>query len=280
MLNNNSIGIMQGRLSNKLGALQSFPWEDWRQEFLRASSIGFNQIEWLVDGDSVSKNPISTIEGRKEIAKLQATHKVSIKSLCAHIFIDGGLLDSGANYIKAKTNFLKILEYAFEANIEFVIIPLMDEMSIKSNDSKAKFKELLCEVLVNSDIRILLESDLPAIELKAFIKDVGLKNVGIVYDLGNATAMGYDIETELLLLHPYIGEVHIKDRFINNGKSVRLGFADTPFYRAVDVLRKLSWQGPFILETPIFDNWKEEAEVNFLFTKKFVNSAPMENAIL
>ena len=110
MLNNNSIGIMQGRLSNKLGALQSFPWEDWRQEFLRASSIGFNQIEWLVDGDSVSKNPISTIEGRKEIAKLQATHKVSIKSLCAHIFIDGGLLDSGANYIKAKTNFLKILE--------------------------------------------------------------------------------------------------------------------------------------------------------------------------
>ena len=53
------IGIMQGRLSNKPGQpLQSFPWNTWKKEFLRAHSIGFNQIEWLVD--DAKNNPIAS----------------------------------------------------------------------------------------------------------------------------------------------------------------------------------------------------------------------------
>ena len=70
-----------------------------------------------------------------------------------------------------------------------------------------------------------------------------------------------------------IGEVHIKDRFSDNGGSERLGMADTPFHSAVEILRELSWSGSFILETPIFNNWKDEAEANFYFTRQLVNSA-------
>lgn len=273
-----SIGIMQGRLSNKREKTQSFPFESWREEFLEASSIGFNQIEWLVDEDSISKNPIATIEGRKEISDLMNMHKISVRSLCAHKFISGGLLSKGDEYVEAKNNLIQILKYASEVNIEFVILPVMNEMSIKSVDSKTRLKEVLYEVLENNnDIKILLECDIPAYELKVFMDNIGLKNVGILYDLGNATSLGYDIEHEIKLLHSYIGEIHIKDRFNDNGPSMRLGGADTSFNKVAKVLKELSWQGAFVLETPVFDNWKKEAEENFLFTKRFVNSIIQDN---
>jgi len=267
-----SIGIMQGRLSNKSGDLQSFPWDSWTEEFSRASLIGFDRIEWLIDGDSISKNPIASIEGRKKISELKSKYKLSVTSLCAHALIDGNLLSSGYKQLNAKKLFFDILSYAIEAEIEYVILPIMDAMSLKNQKSKTKLQNILFEGLLDNDIKILLESDLPAIELKDFIEKIDNDNVGILYDLGNATALGFDIENELEVLLPYIFEIHIKDRFSNNGSSARLGNADTGFDKAAKALKKLSWRGPFILETPILDNWKSEALANFAFSQKFINS--------
>ena len=267
------IGIMQGRLSNKQGKpLQSFPWDDWKKEFSRAHSIGFNQIEWLVDEANDNRNPISSVEGRKEISYLSNKYDVSIKSLCAHTLIDGKLLSNGNSQKEAIDKFSKILFWAFEAKIDYVILPLMDEMSIQSSKSREILKKILHKVVDNKSPTILFESDLPGIQLKTFIDQLELRNIGIAYDLGNATAMGFDIENDLKLLSPHIKEVHIKDRFINNGRSVRLGNADTPFHIAIRILKKLLWNGPLILETPIFDNWKNEAKANFSFTKNLIET--------
>ena len=72
------IGIMQGRLSDKLSQpLQSFPWADWQKEFERAHSLGFNQIEWLIDGNNDSNNPIATLCGQKEIMELLTTEEIN-----------------------------------------------------------------------------------------------------------------------------------------------------------------------------------------------------------
>jgi L-ribulose-5-phosphate 3-epimerase len=266
------IGIMQGRLSNKKGKpLQSFPWDDWKKEFSRAHSIGFNQIEWLVD-DANNRNPISSVDGREVISYLSNKYDVSIKSLCAHTLIDGKLLSNGKSQKKAIDKFSKILSWAFEAKIEYVILPLMDEMSIQSSKSRETLKKILHKVVDNKSPTILFESDLSGIQLKAFIDQLELRNIGIVYDLGNATAMDFDIENDLKLLSPYIKEVHIKDRFINNGGSVRLGNADTPFHIAIRTLKKLLWNGSLILETPVFDNWEDEARANFSFTKNLIKT--------
>ncbi len=264
-------GIMQGRLSDKPGqSLQSFPWESWREEFSRANSIGFDQIEWLVDGNGDDKNPITSVDGRKEIADLSIKYDVSVKSLCAHTLIDGKLFGESVDLENAKDKFSKILLWASEAKIEFVILPIMDAMSIQSDNSKEKLKKILHEVVNNNSPKVLLESDLPAIQLKEFVDEVALDKVGILYDLGNATAMGFDIENELKLLHSMIGEIHIKDRFFNNGGSDRLGMADTSFNTAIKTINKLSWSGTFVLETPIFNNWKDEAEANFAFTRQMI----------
>ena len=264
---------MQGRLSKKSGKLQSFPWERWREEFFEAKAIGFNQIEWLVDEELVSNNPIASIEGRKEIAELSDKHNIIVNSLCAHSFIDGNLLANYPYSKEAKENFLTLLNYAVQANIQLVCLPVMDKFSLKSFEAKKILKNLLLDTYEDhKDIKILLECDLPADEIKVFLDDVGLKNVRILYDLGNATALGFDIETEIKLLHSYIGEIHLKDRYKDNGQSERLGRADTSFNTVAKVLKKLSWQGNIILETPILDDWREEAKKNYLFAKKFGDS--------
>ena len=114
-----TIGIMQGRLSSKIGKpLQSFPVNSWRQEFLRASNLGFNQIEWLIDGDNDKENPIRYDGGRKEMFQLALKHGISIKSLCAHKFIDGSLM---GNKVDAKLSFSKLLEWTIAAKIEFCL---------------------------------------------------------------------------------------------------------------------------------------------------------------
>ena len=267
------IGIMQGRLSNKKGKpLQSFPWNSWKKEFLRAHSIGFKQIEWLVDGVNDDDNPIASVKGRNEISLLSIKYDVSINSLCAHALIDGKLLSNGENQKEAIEKFSKILFWASEARIEYVILPVMDAMSIQTDASKEKLRKVLHEVVDSYTPKVLLESDLSAIQLKEFLDEVDLENIGVLYDLGNATAMGFDIESELKLLYPLIEEVHIKDRYINNGSSDRLGMANTSFDKAIKVLKKSFWNGSLVLETPVFDNWKDEAEANFSFTKNLVDS--------
>ena len=163
---------MQGRLSNKSAMpLQSFPWDSWEEEFVRASSIGFNQIEWLLDGVNDTNNPIASVDGRKQILYLSKKYSVNVKSLCAHTFIDGKLLSKGKSQKEAIDKLLKILTWAFEAKIDYVILPVMDAMSIRNSHSREKFKEVLCGISRHShgSPKILLESDLPAFQLKEFI---------------------------------------------------------------------------------------------------------------
>jgi hexulose-6-phosphate isomerase len=147
----------------------------------------------------------------------------------------------------------------------------MDAMSIKNDNSKEKLKKILHEVVNMDQPTVLLESDLPAIQLKGFLDESKINNLGILYDLGNAAAMGFDIESELKILNKYVKEVHIKDRYKDNGGSSRLGIADTPIKAAIETLRDLSWRGSFVLETPIFDDWRVEAYSNFCFTNNLVN---------
>ena len=65
----NQIGIMSGRLSSPFnGKIQSFPINTWKSEFKKASSCGFEVIEWIFD--SIEKNPILDENGIKEIKSL------------------------------------------------------------------------------------------------------------------------------------------------------------------------------------------------------------------
>jgi len=262
------VGIMQGRLSNKAGKpLQSFPWSSWQEEFVRAAETGFDLIEWLVDGEQDEKNPIATEKGRDEIKALMAEHKVGVRSLCAHTFIDGALLKKGNASLVAVNHLKDILNYSSAIGIEFVVLPVMDAMSLHSESARDDLKKILRSVLPESEAFLLLESDLPGNELAAFVDEVNSPKLGVLYDFGNANAMGFDIVKDISILGTRIREIHIKDRVSNNGPSHRLGEGDTLFSEGIQALVKSSWQGPFVLETPILNDWKLEATHNLAFTR-------------
>ena len=266
-----SIGIMQGRLSDKIGEpLQSFPTKDWRKEFLYAEKLGFDKIEWLYDGINDEKNPIKSDFGVDEIISLSENHKVKVNSLCAHKFLDGSLFDNNSSE-HAKKDLSELLFWSTKANIDHVILPIMDSMSINTDEKKEKLKNILDDVLAINSPKILLECDLPAVDVKNFIDTLSANNVKVLYDLGNATALGFDIKEELVFLNDMIGEIHVKDRFFNGGTSSSLGMADTNFELAAKTLSKLSWSGSVVLETPTFNNSYTEAKKNITYTKNWVD---------
>jgi sugar phosphate isomerase/epimerase len=262
-----SIGIMQGRLSCKRGLpLQSFPGS-WQDEFKNASKLGFHNIEWLVD--EKGNNPISTPKGRNKIRKESKKYNIEVSSVCAHQLMNVGLLDKGKESVKGIEQFKKIVSWGKELGVKYVILPVMETLSIKSSGRKARLKELLQNTIKHTDPKILLECDLPMSEVALFIQDVNLENVKVLYDLGNAVAYGFDISKEITENYSLIDEIHIKDRYMK-GASNRLGRADVDFDAAAKALKHVSWRGTVVLETPVFDDWLIEAEKNISFTKKWI----------
>ena len=64
-------GVMQGRLSNKIGnKIQAFPEKNWKLEFSKAKKIGLKSIEWTLDYKNFEKNPIFSKKGQLEIKRL------------------------------------------------------------------------------------------------------------------------------------------------------------------------------------------------------------------
>lgn len=48
---------MEGRLSNPINnKIQCFPYHNWQDEFRIAKEVGFNSIDWIVDG--YEQNPV------------------------------------------------------------------------------------------------------------------------------------------------------------------------------------------------------------------------------
>ena len=65
-------------------------------------------------------------------------------------------------------------------------------------------------------------------------------------------------------------EIHIKDKSSNDNITRRLGLGDTKFNEIGNALSKIKWQGLFVMETPVNDDWETEARHNTEFTKNWM----------
>ncbi len=263
------LGIMQGRLSEKPGQnLQSFPYATWKDEFFFAKDLGLDFIEYLVDDVNDNLNPITNQNGRKQIIELCRISNIKINSLCAHTFINDDFLDpSKLSNINLK--FYKIINWCEELDINNINVPINGLNNKKFEELKNMiifFNQLKIPKIVN----ILIETDLSAVVLKKFLESLKVKNVKIVYDLGNANALKIDTLHFLRILYKKIFEIHLKDRSSKEGNSYRLGSSDTPFANIASELNKLGWSGLVTLETPIFNNWKDEAIHNISFANNWI----------
>ena len=272
-MNNIKIGSMLGRLSNKYHQpLQSFPVITWQEEFDNAASIGFDCIEWVEDGFSDEENPLFYPEGRQALKDIQKIKKVYIHSVCAHSFISGKFISS--NRIERMhwiDRLESIINFSNDIGAEAIILPLMEDFSVKSIEKEKLLIESFREIKPLPDnLKILLETDLSAKNTLNLLNKIDRSDIGIVYDLGNSTQLNYDLYADIKSLHKVIGEVHLKDKDFS--KSFRLGDGNTNFESAAEALKECKWQGNYVLETPIFNDWKQEAEHNFLFAQNLIST--------
>ncbi len=272
----NLIGIMQGRLSPSLmGKQQYFPSETWEMEYGLAAELGFDSIEWVVDLDSFDHNPIFDKTGRQRIKTLQSRFDVSNLTVCADILKEKSLItDNSKLSVSAVDTLERLIFSSTEIGAKCLIVPLIEENSLNvlkrqiHTDQWSEVLKPILDIAKKQNIKLAIESDLPARELINWIDLVSHSSIGVNFDMGNTVASGYSIEDEILQLGSYIYGVHVKDRKAG-GPNVSLGQGDVDFELALKSLNKVSYSGPLILETFRDRSYMSYATDNmrFLLTK-------------
>lgn len=241
---------MQGRLSKpNNGKIQSFPASSWKEEFKKASTCGFEVMEWVFD--SYEPNPILSSDGISEIRSLCKKHNIMINSICADYFMEKKLFHEAAEDLVKNIEILEKLILQAEKLGSFIIeIPLVDSSSLKTTNDKTQLRNNLDKVLPlaeKNDIFLVLETDLPAPNFKELLLQFDHPNIMANYDSGNSSSLGYNSREELITLQKWIKNVHVKDRKFH-GETVPLGTGDTDFELFFSTLSEIRYSGDLIIQ--------------------------------
>ena len=270
----NNIGFMQGRLVKieKKGAIQYFPNKNWKREFHIAKKNNIKLIEWTINIENIKLNPLyngKIDEIRNEVKK----NKIDIKSVTCDFFMERPFFKK--KYFKNKNKYLKMLKTVIsngeKVGIKYFVLPLVDNSSI-SNDFEeniliADIKKI-CQTLKKGKY-ILFEIDYKPKKILHFVKKFKSKKIGINYDTGNSSALGYKIDDEFEYFK-YVKNIHIKDRFLN-GHTVRLGKGDWEYKKFFKKIKN-NYKGNFILQTaPSLKNPIQELLLNKKFVTRLIN---------
>ncbi len=248
-----NIGFMQGRLSDMVnGRIQSFPFSNWKEEFVIAHKNNFNTIEWTIDSINIENNPILNTKMHSEIKSLKQKYSIDIPSVTCDFFMEKPFFKANNQKRISRENFLlDFFKNCSELNITYIVIPLVDNGSI---DIETHEKIVLNFFLKNIGIiekynlQIIFESNFPPEKLKIFISKFPKKYFGINYDTGNSASLGYNYEEEFDAYFEYIKNVHIKDRILG-GTTVPLGEGDTDLSGILIDLLKRNYSRNLILQT-------------------------------
>jgi len=248
-----SIGFMQGRLSPlENGRIQSFPWQNWENEFFLAQRLNFHLMEWTLDQDRLYENPLLTEKGQNRILFLCESHNMKIPSLTGDCFMQAPFWKSeGSLRDELERDFIEVVKACARIGIGMLVIPLVDNgrLEIKEHEDILIFFLKKHEALFRqSNIKILFESDYIPSELGRFIGRLSLKFFGINYDIGNSAALGLDPNLEFNSYGARILNVHVKDRVLG-GSTVPLRKGNANFNLVFSCLKKVNYRGNYILQT-------------------------------
>ena len=268
----NPIGIMQGRLSPPRGKMvQWFPFDTWKWEFDLAREAGIDCIEWVYEAPNEAKNPIKSDEGIMCIKKKIKETGVEVISICADYYMERLLIRGDGHIDKYSVEHLRwLIGRAKMLKIKYVVLPFVDESSLKTKEQQAGLLNVLKSVLNDAEkakIELHLETDLEPYAMKNIFERIGHPLIKFNYDTGNAAALGHDPSEELALLKEWIGSVHIKDR-VFNGETVPLGQGSVDFATCFKQLKAAGYTRPFILQVARDDTIDTVAYVKN--NKKFI----------
>lgn len=260
-----TISVMQGRLTNKGGFYpQNFPWDNWEQEFYTAQKIGLHGIEWMFNTENFTQNPLWTSAGRETIRKLVKSTGVRVESVCMNYFMQNSITDHKCEeHIEI---FSELLSCSRELNIRKMVLPLFEASRIIDGEQLINNLTKVLKKTLSDGILIALETDASAEKQREVCEKIGDKRVGLCYDLGNACGNGCHIEEELCALKDYLLEIHVKDKK-TGGNSVMLGEGDVDYPRYLNLLRKLEYREPLVMESYFGENAIEDTYKNYSYLR-------------
>jgi len=273
-----NIGFMQGRLSKiRNNRIQSFPWENWKNEFFCAFDINLSKMEWTIDSDKFEENPLITQQGKNEIKSQISKFNIQIPSVTCDYFMENPPWKT--DLIEVKKNIISILKGMNSIDSQILVIPLVDHSSLFDSNSiktaKLFFTDLIPEIIKNN-LRIAFESDFNPKKLSDFIAEFDVNYFGINYDIGNSASLGFNPTEEFKAYGARIINVHVKDRTLN-GSTVPLSEGDADFLKIFRLLHEENYKGNLILQTArskegkdaevlvkykkLVEGWWEEAKI-------------------
>ncbi len=269
----NQISIMQGRLSAPQGTrLQFFP-EKWEAEFVVAKQLGFDAIEWFVDRDIAGFDPIEDIWARPEIiSRIDASARtVPISSVdCGRYKLFGPEASASIGMFKM---FIPLV--APRLSTKTLSVPLLEDQAPATPDERAdahKSISMIAKVAKEHELKIALETEMPAEELAAFTDSFSEKNVGVSYDVGNCTSYGFNCVRDIKTLGARIFEVHLKDRKVGSTQSLLLGTGDADFKGCFAALKAIGYTGIYTIQAWRGTDYLKDAQDQLRFVTSTISS--------
>jgi L-ribulose-5-phosphate 3-epimerase len=272
----NEIGIMQGRLSPRIdGKIQAYPASTWQKEFEIAQEIGYSAIEWIVE-KPVETNALMTDSGKAEIKKMIASTGVRIDYVCADIFMQQPLVRMTKDTKSQNKEYLSaILKNAKEVGAIGVEIPFVDNSSIKSENEKLEFIDVMQDAFTlakDLKLKLSLETDLPPIKFRELLERIDLDHVQANYDIGNSASLGFDPREELEAYGLKILNVHVKDRKLGS-TTVPLGTGNANINFVLQKLQEIGYRGGLTMQAARGENDVETAKEQLKYVRTLLNKS-------
>ena len=272
----NEIGIMQGRLSPRIdGKIQAYPASTWQKEFEIAQEIGYAAIEWIVE-KPVETNALMTDSGKGEIKKVIASTGVRIDYVCADIFMQQPLVRMTKDTKSQNKEYLSaILKNAKEVGAIGVEIPFVDNSSIKSENEKLEFIDVMQDAFKlakDLELKLSLETDLPPTEFRELLENIDLDHVQANYDIGNSASLGFDPREELEAYGLKILNVHVKDRKLGS-TTVPLGTGNANINFVLQKLQEIGYRGGLTMQAARGENDVETAREQLKYVRTLLNKS-------
>ena len=274
---NNPIGVMQGRLLPKYqGRYQAHPVGYWQDEFPIAQKLGLDCIEFILDYNDAEQNPLMTQEGCKEIQAVCERTGVKVMSVCADYFMEAPLHSENNQKTERSIEvLLQLLKTSAELGVRDIVIPCVDQSSIKNEQVRTIFIEALTTVIPNAErsgVNLSLETDLDAKQFGELLSSLDSPKVTVNYDIGNSASLGYNPIDELSAYGERISDIHIKDRPLGGG-SVKLGTGNADIQDFLKLMESFNYSGPLIMQAYRDDEGVSILEEQLNWVKIFLESS-------
>lgn len=210
-----------------------------------ALEAGYEGLELNVAGPYPGDDPLWRPESRTRIRRRAADRGIDIPSICLG-FLNGGGLTSDDPDVRgdARASILRAIDAAAALDAGTILVPFFGTGEIHTDRHRDRVVSGITDVAdaaAAAGVTLAIENTLPAGDNLELLDRIDSPAVDHYYDVGNATAFGYDPVEELNELGDHVGAVHFKDRDADGRYMIGEGSVD--FEGCVAALRDIGYDG-------------------------------------